>query len=368
MLTAAGVPCGPINTIDGGVAFAERARPGPGRRRWVEGDAAMPTVRNPITVLRHAGPTTACRRPRSTSTARRSGAWLAAAPEEATPRLSRSSSSRRYPTSLGISTADTITLLGQDLAADLMGKVSFGELAYWLVTLRRPTPGRPGCSRPCWWRWPTTASPRPRSPPGSPTCPRRTRSRVRWPPGCSAAGPRFLGVTEDCGRFLHEVLAELDGDLPTDDAGWDALALAAVTERAGAGRVRARPGAPRAQGRRPADPGADPRSPPRRAWSARTWRCSRRSAGCTRRCSADVAAQRRRRLRRRAGRPRAAAGAAARLRPAGPGRRAARSDRRGAPPSDRQRHLPVRGPNNRSYVDPSDSAESLRPRGAQPHG
>ena len=45
-----------------------------------------------------------------------------------------------FPTSLGTSEGTTITLLGQDLARDLMGHVSFGELAYWLITLRRPTP------------------------------------------------------------------------------------------------------------------------------------------------------------------------------------------------------------------------------------
>jgi citrate synthase len=31
-----------------------------------------------------------------------------------------------FPTSLGTSSADQIRLLGQDLTADLMGKVSFG--------------------------------------------------------------------------------------------------------------------------------------------------------------------------------------------------------------------------------------------------
>ena len=46
----------------------------------------------------------------------------------------------RYPTSLGTSDADTITLLGQNLADDLMGKVGFGELTLWMVTQRRPTP------------------------------------------------------------------------------------------------------------------------------------------------------------------------------------------------------------------------------------
>ena len=45
-----------------------------------------------------------------------------------------------FPTSIGTSDPTTITLLGQDLARDLMGKVSFGELAYWLLTLHRPTP------------------------------------------------------------------------------------------------------------------------------------------------------------------------------------------------------------------------------------
>ncbi len=45
--------------------------------------------------------------------------------------------------------------------------------------------------------------------------------------GLLGGGSRFLGVTEDCGRFLHEVL-ESAGELPEDEAGWDALALATV--------------------------------------------------------------------------------------------------------------------------------------------
>ena len=66
--------------------------------------------------------------------------------------------------------------------------------------------------------------------------------------------------------------------------------------------------------------------------------------GAPRGARQDAAAQRRRRLRRRAGRPRPAAGAAARLRPAGPHRGADRPARRGAAPPRRQRHLPVRRP------------------------
>ena len=47
--------------------------------------------------------------------------------------------------------------------------------------------------------------------------------------GLLGGGSRFLGVTEDCGGYLHDVLDQHDGELPTDDGGWDALALAAVT-------------------------------------------------------------------------------------------------------------------------------------------
>ncbi|HET6968070.1 MAG TPA: CoA transferase [Ornithinibacter sp.] len=46
-LTAAGVPCGPINTVDGGVAFAESVGLDPVVVVG-EGDAAVPSVRNPI--------------------------------------------------------------------------------------------------------------------------------------------------------------------------------------------------------------------------------------------------------------------------------------------------------------------------------
>src|SRR5206468_12698470 len=54
--------------------------------------------------------------------------------------------------------------------------------------------------------------------------------------GLLGGGSRFLGVTEDCGRYLHDVLAGVPGRLPADDGGWDALALAAVRETKAAGR------------------------------------------------------------------------------------------------------------------------------------
>ena len=47
-----------------------------------------------------------------------------------------------YPTALGASSRDAITLLGHDLARDVMGEVGFGELAFWLATQERPTRGQ----------------------------------------------------------------------------------------------------------------------------------------------------------------------------------------------------------------------------------
>ena len=46
-ITAAGVPCGPINTVDGGVALAEELGLDPVVR--ADDAAAVPTVRNPVT-------------------------------------------------------------------------------------------------------------------------------------------------------------------------------------------------------------------------------------------------------------------------------------------------------------------------------
>lgn len=48
-------------------------------------------------------------------------------------------------------------------------------------------------------------------------------------------GSRFLGVSEDTGRFLNEALDTVQGALPTDDPSWDALAIAAIERRRAAG-------------------------------------------------------------------------------------------------------------------------------------
>jgi citrate synthase len=134
-----------------------------------------------------------------------------------------------FPTSLGTSTADQIRLLGRDLTADLMGKVGFGELALWLVTLRRPTPSEVRVFEAVLVALADHGF--------TPTAIAARLTYLSAPDSLQGAlaagllggGSRFLGVTEDCGTYLHQVLEQHPGGLPTDDAGWDELALAAVT-------------------------------------------------------------------------------------------------------------------------------------------
>src|SRR5580698_9373536 len=138
-------------------------------------------------------------------------------------------SAPRFPTSLGTSDADTITLLGQDLAADLIGKVSFGELALWLVTQRRPTAGQVAVFEAVLVALADHGF--------TPTAIAARLTYLSAPDSVQGAlaagllggGSRFLGVTEDTGRFLADALAEA-GHPPADDAAYDALALAAVRQ------------------------------------------------------------------------------------------------------------------------------------------
>jgi len=141
-----------------------------------------------------------------------------------------------FPTSLGTSSRDQIRLLGQDLTADLMGKVSFGELAFWLVAMRRPTPSETRVFEAVLVALADHGF--------TPTAIAARLTYLSAPDSLQGAmaagllggGSRFLGVTEDCGRYLHEVLQRHEGPLPADDDGWDALALAAVRDTKAAGR------------------------------------------------------------------------------------------------------------------------------------
>src|SRR5207253_5484146 len=126
-----------------------------------------------------------------------------------------------FPTSLGTSTADQIRLLRQDLTADLMGKVSFGELAFWLVTLRRPTQSETRVFEAVLVALADHGF-----------TPTAIAARVTYlsapdslqgalAAGLLGGGSRFLGVTEDTGRLLAEAISARTGELPQDDAGWD---------------------------------------------------------------------------------------------------------------------------------------------------
>lgn len=141
-----------------------------------------------------------------------------------------------FPTSIGTSDRTTIHLLGQDLAGDLMGKVGFGELAYWLVAGHRPTPGQVRVLEAVLVALADHGF--------TPTAIAARLTYLSAPESLQGAiaagllggGSRFLGVTEDCGRFLADVLAGLDSH-PDDDAGWDEVALAAVREARAAKRL-----------------------------------------------------------------------------------------------------------------------------------
>ena len=128
-----------------------------------------------------------------------------------------------FPTSIGTSDETQIRLLGQDLAADLMGKVGFGELAFWLVAGRRPTAGETRVFEAVLVALADHGF--------TPTAIAARLTYLSAPESLQGAlaagllggGSRFLGVTEDCGRFLHGLVS---GAGP--DADWDAIALAAV--------------------------------------------------------------------------------------------------------------------------------------------
>jgi citrate synthase len=136
----------------------------------------------------------------------------------------------RYPTSLGMSDADSITLLGKDLAGELMGQISFGELAFWLVSMRRPTPGELRLFEatlvaladhgftPSAIAARLTYFSAPESVQGAIAA------------GILGGGSRFLGVTEDTARFLASALAAQPEPPPADQPGWDRLATEVLVQ------------------------------------------------------------------------------------------------------------------------------------------
>ncbi|HET9647884.1 MAG TPA: citryl-CoA lyase [Microlunatus sp.] len=141
-----------------------------------------------------------------------------------------------FPTSLGTSDADQIRLLGHDLTGELMGHVSFAELTYWMVTLRRPTPGQTRVLEAVLVALADHGF--------TPTAIAARLTYLSAPDSLQGAmaagllggGSRFLGVTEDCGRYLHQTIAEHPAPLPSEDGGWDELARSAVVATRASGQ------------------------------------------------------------------------------------------------------------------------------------
>ncbi|WP_375479725.1 citryl-CoA lyase [uncultured Jatrophihabitans sp.] len=139
-----------------------------------------------------------------------------------------------YPTALGVSSAERIMLFGQDLAADLIGKVSFGHLAYQLITLSPPSRQQARVFEAVLVALADHGF--------TPTAIAARLTYLSAPDSVQGAlaagllggGSRFLGVSEETGTFLAEALSNSD-PLPDTDAAWDELARAAVTARRAAG-------------------------------------------------------------------------------------------------------------------------------------
>jgi citrate synthase len=131
-------------------------------------------------------------------------------------------------TSVGTSDADSITVMGRDVATELMGQVSLTELAFLLVQKRLPSKGEARVLdavlvsladhglTPIALAARLTYTGAPESLPGAMAA------------GLLGAGSVFLGVVEDTARFLGGILAEEPEDLA-------AAAAEAVRERVGAG-------------------------------------------------------------------------------------------------------------------------------------
>lgn len=138
-------------------------------------------------------------------------------------------SERSYPTGIGTSTRDTISLLGADMPSELLGKVSFTELAYWLATKRRPTAGQV--------RMLDTVLVALADHGFTPTAIAARMTYYSAPDSLQGAlaagllggGSRFLGVTEDTGTFLHSHITGLASE-QFAEAEWDELARRVITD------------------------------------------------------------------------------------------------------------------------------------------
>lgn len=139
-------------------------------------------------------------------------------------------------TGIGRSTPDAITVRGRDLATELMGKVTFTELAFFLTADRMPSPGEARLFDAALVSLADHG-----------LTPSVLAARLTWTgateslqgavaAGLLGAGNVFLGVVEDTARFLAAIL---DG-LPAAGAGVataDAARTAVAAEIAAGRRI-----------------------------------------------------------------------------------------------------------------------------------
>jgi citrate synthase len=139
-------------------------------------------------------------------------------------------------TSIGHSTSDSITVRGHDLAADVMGKMSFSELAFLLAAGRAPTEGESAVfnavlvSLADHGLTPTALAAR-LTYTGAPEA---LQGAVAA--GLLGGGGVFLGPVEDTARFLDEILAEVPDANGGDDAALQGAAADAVRRAVESGR------------------------------------------------------------------------------------------------------------------------------------
>jgi citrate synthase len=137
-------------------------------------------------------------------------------------------------TGIGASDADSITVVGRDLAGELMGQVTFTELSFLLVRGRMPSPEETRLldavlvSLADHGLTPTVLAAR-LTYTGAPESLQGAIAA-----GLLGAGSVFLGVVEDTARFLGQVL-ETAGSEPSD-AALRAAVERAVDEATGQGR------------------------------------------------------------------------------------------------------------------------------------
>jgi len=155
---------------------------------------------------------------------------------------------------IGKTTPDTITVRGRNLATELMGHVTFTELAFFLTAARMPSPGETRLFDAALVALADHG-----------LTPSVLAARLTWTgateslqgavaAGLLGAGNVFLGVVEDTARFLAAILADTDTDAEPEA---EAAAGTAADREAGPGTAADREAGPGTESEAGATAGAD---------------------------------------------------------------------------------------------------------------